>query len=59
MSKQDAALVKGLIEIAKTSLIAYFNASRLAGMTNEEIEIEYTKQRNLFYANTPDKLIDV
>ena len=55
----DAVLILLAAELAKQGLQAYFSYSALAGKTAEEIEAEYKKQKAIFFASDPNKLVDV
>lgn len=52
-------VIAGLVELAKTSLQAYFQALRLAGKTPEETDVMYQDEKKEFEANAPDTLPDV
>lgn len=52
-------VVTGLVELAKLGLQAYFNATRLAGKTEDEIDQLYFDEKSEFEANNPATLPDV
>lgn len=55
----DPALAAMLIEFSKMGLQMYFQAARMAGKTEEEIEAMYQQQKAQFDANRPENLPDV
>ena len=52
-------IVTGLIELGKLGLQAWFQANRLAGKTEDEIDALYNAEKKEFQANNPDNLPDV
>jgi len=55
----EEALVLAMIEVAKLSLSAYFEAMRVAGKSPEEIDAMFQEQYEMFRERPPSDLIDV
>ena len=53
------AVVLALVEVAKLSLAAYFQAMGAAGKTPEEIDTMFTTEFQQFQENKPSDLPDV
>lgn len=52
-------VITGLIELAKLGLQGWFQALRMAGKTDEEIDVLYNKEKQEFLSHHPDTLPDV
>lgn len=55
----DPKLIIGLIEIAKISLNGYFEAMRLAGKSDADIDQLFKAEYQDFQQRHPDDLVDV
>jgi hypothetical protein len=53
------AIITGIIELGKLGLQAWFQANRLTGRTDEEIDAMYIAEEVEFQSNNPDTLPDV
>jgi len=54
-----AGAILGVIELGKLGLQAYFQAMRMAGKSDEEINRLYQEEKAYFDAHPPDTLPDV
>lgn len=54
MAAESAIILAG--ELAKLSLIAYFQYSRMAGLSKEEMEKMYLEEKSKFLENDPNKI---
>ena len=55
----EAALVGGMIELAKMGLMIWIQASTMANMTDEEKEKMFQEAKAEFEKRSPDKLPDI
>lgn len=55
----DPAAISGIIELAKMGLSIYFQASREAGLNEEEAKILFESERIKFQNKNPNNLKDV
>lgn len=53
------AVITGIIELGKLGLQAWFQANRLAGKTDSEIDAMYNAEKLEFANNNPESLPDV